>query len=96
MNYSTYRELLRACCQCRTRRDAEEVLDKAKGGNPKFAEANIGYLLGYLSEEERNRLYKLFPSCDHPIFGASFRHGKEPSPKQALMIGWAQGIVLEK
>ena len=89
MNYKNISELLNACCACKTQKDADNVLYKALVDNP-HAKENIGYALGYLGKEERDRLYPLFESCNHPIFGSGFgRGGKEPTPVDAFSMGAA-------
>jgi len=47
---------------------------------------NIGYLSGYCSFEERQRIYRVF-STTHPIFG-----DKSPTPEEAFQMGqdWAK------
>lgn len=48
------------------------------------AASNIGYLMGYYSPEERQRVYGLFPGVAHPIFGRS-----EPTAAEAFAAGVA-------
>ena len=86
MNYKTYGELLGACHNCQTQKDAEQVIQKALEDSP-HAKENIGYLLGYMGPEERERLYALFSDCNHPIFGSSFGRGKNILPKKLLRQG---------
>jgi hypothetical protein len=87
----TIGDLLKACCACKTEEDANELLNEYKKTNPEYAEQNIGYILGYLGDEERNRLYALFKTCNHPIFGAVFGRGKDPTTKEAFDIGVKMG-----
>jgi len=87
----TIGDLLKACCKCKTVEDANELLDEYKKTNPEHAEANIGYILGYLSDKERNRLYVLFKTCNHPIFGTGFGRGKDLTAKEAFDIGVKMG-----
>jgi hypothetical protein len=43
-----------------------------KGKEIETARRNIGYILGYLDEKERTRIYSALPKISHPIFGAAF------------------------
>ena len=94
MNYKTYGELLEACYNCQTQKDAEQVIQKALEDSP-HAKENIGYLLGYMRPEEREKLYTLFFDCNHPIFGSGFGRGKDISPKEAFEAGqiFAQTMI---
>lgn len=52
------------------------------------AGSNIGYLMGYYGDEDRRRVYGLFPQASHPIFGQSFgRDGADPTPAEAFAAG---------
>lgn len=51
------------------------------------AGSNIGYLMGYYSPEERQRVYGLFPQASHPIFGHDFGRGYEPTAEEAFTAG---------
>ena len=95
MNYQTIGNLLDACAECKTQAEANGVLRRAKEDNPEYAEQNIGYILGYLSPNERERLYSLFSKCNHPIFGSSFGRGKDPSPEEVFEMGRKMGDSLK-
>ncbi len=95
MNYLTIGDLLTACAKCKTERDADDVLRKAQEDNPNHAAENIGYILGYLESNERDRLYPLFPTCNHPIFGKGFGRGENPSPEEAFTKGKELGEKLK-
>lgn len=64
--------MLSLCCKITTPEQAKRLLERYRVFEPKFADENLGYILGYVEPpEERQRLYKLFP-VNHPIFGAKF------------------------
>ena len=86
-NYKTFGELLQACCKCKTKQEAQEVMRKAEEDNPGYTKGNIGYMLGYLSPEERKRVSALFEDCDHPVFGHGFGRTKDVSAKEAFNAG---------
>jgi hypothetical protein len=51
--------------------EAKEFADKFMKGYrkvTKFADTNIGYVIGYYDNKERKKLYKIF-NVNHPIFG---------------------------
>ena len=37
----------------------------------KFADSNVGYMIGYYGDKERRKLHKLF-NVDHPVFGRDY------------------------
>jgi len=86
-HFETMRDVLEACSGCQTKEEADEVLRRCKEDNPQYAEQNIGYMLGYLGKDERERLYPLFSTCNHPIFGSDFGRGYEPTTKEAFEAG---------
>jgi hypothetical protein len=43
-----------------------------KGTELDTARRNIGYILGYLDAENRNRMYAALPNISHPVFGSAF------------------------
>jgi hypothetical protein len=43
-----------------------------KGTELEVARKNIGYILGYLDAENRNRMYSALSNISHPVFGSSF------------------------
>lgn len=69
--------MLSLCCKLTTPEQAKRLLERYRQFEPKYADENLGYILGYVEPpEERKRLYGLFP-VSHPIFGATF--GREKS-----------------
>ena len=90
----TIGQLLDACCSCETREDAESLLKAYRTICPDHAASNIGYILGYLGSEDRERLYALFSECNHPVFGGGFGRGKDVSPEEALEMGRRRGEEL--
>ena len=70
--------LLNLCLKCQTKEDAKKLLEHYEKycDNPETAHINLGYIFGYASEENRKRLYSLFPLI-HPIFGPSFGRGSD-------------------
>ena len=61
------------CLACETVEEAEIVLHAYEDycDTIEIAHRNLGYIFGYCSPENRERLYRLFP-VNHPIFGAEF------------------------
>ena len=95
-----YGALGSALCELETEQDAAEFWNvyveflsrpsaRLGGKAPEaVAGSNIGYLMGYYGDEERRRVYALFPQASHPIFGHDFGHGGEdPTPAEALAAG---------
>lgn len=66
-------EVVNRCLACKTVEDAEIVLYQYEDycDTREIARRNLGYIFGYCSPEDRERLYKLFP-VNHPIFGVVF------------------------
>jgi hypothetical protein len=60
--------------------EAAEFMAAYRASSP-HADVNIGYLTGYCSPEEAERLRARF-NVSHPIFGR-----KSPTPEQALEAG---------
>ena len=87
----TIGDVLRAATSCQTPEDAESLLAVLKAENPEHAESNLGYMLGYCGLRERERLYKLFASCNHPVFGSGFGRGNDPTTEEALNAGIEAG-----
>ena len=69
----TIRGLIDMCIKCKTREEASMLLDAYRRycDTPEIADANLGYIFGYCSPCEIERLYALFPVC-HPVFGCKF------------------------
>lgn len=66
-------QILSLCLRCKTKEDASKVLEQYEKycETPEIARSNLGYIFGYCSEEERKKLYSLFP-VNHPVFGHDF------------------------
>lgn len=84
---TTYRKIGDMCCKCETEEEAMRFLEKYREYSPEHADGNLGYLFGYYGEETRKRLYSLFKTCNHPIFGQKFGRGYEPTPDEAVEKG---------
>lgn len=58
----------------------------------RIARSNIGYLMGYYGEEDRKRVYELFPAVSHPVFGRMEADGgTAPTAEEALLAGMQAG-----
>ena len=70
---------------CETREEAQEFMTIYRRMN-KWADDNIGYIAGYYSPSERQRIQDWF-GVVHPIFGKD-----EVSPERAFQMGkdWAR------
>lgn len=66
------------CLECKTKEDAKKVMEQYEKycDTPEIAYKNLGYIFGYAMDEERRRLYSLFP-VNHPIFGSDFGRTEE-------------------
>ncbi len=62
-------DLINAVSSCKTKEEANNLLESYLKQN-KYARENIGYVIGYLDEENRKRLYALFDLV-HPIFNTA-------------------------
>lgn len=51
---------------CQTKKEAQKFLE-TYAAETEYAKENIGYLIGYLSTSERERLYDLF-NIVHPVY----------------------------
>jgi len=86
----TMGETMQAIQDVRTPEEARAFLMAYEEITP-HAKANIGYGLGYCSAAERDRLAALFDGCNHPVFGAGFGRGNNPTPREAFLAGVAAG-----
>jgi hypothetical protein len=77
--------------QAITTKDEADVFVAEYSKVNEHATANIGYMLGYLGEEERERVARLFTECSHPIFGHNFGRGATPTTEAAFEAGLARG-----
>jgi hypothetical protein len=88
-----------AACALTTPEEAAEFLAAYKAVN-QHAEANIGYLMGYYGDEERSRVYRLMDQAGkvvvHPVFGARFGRGQDPTPEEAFEAGKKLGRSMLK
>jgi hypothetical protein len=65
----TIRDMLDAIVACRNKREACLFMKTYSRTNPKInVKDEIGYMAGYLSLDEQNRVYELF-DCWHPCLG---------------------------
>lgn len=66
-------DLISLCLSCETKKDAENIMRQYEQycDAPEIARGNLGYIFGYCDEEDRKKLYDLFP-VSHPIFGSEF------------------------
>lgn len=81
-------QIIKLCLQCETKEDAGEVLRQYEKycDTPIIARSNLGYIFGYCNAEDRKKLYALF-TVNHPVFGAGFGRGSDPSPEDAFKAG---------
>ena len=66
----TVGNIINAVENIKTKEEANEFKKIYRKEN-EYADANIGYIFGYLSKEERKRLQELF-AVDHPVFGRNY------------------------
>ena len=79
-NLQTMREILDAVLACKSREEAEEFMI-LYSVESEHAKSNIGYMAGYCSHEDSQRIYDWF-DCQHPIFGTT-----APTAEEALNAG---------
>ena len=92
----TMGDLMDAITKIKTKEEADEFMAVYAKEN-EHAASNIGYMLGYLDKVERERLYRLFEECSHPVFGHNFGRGSGPTAEGAFEAGVAMGkAALEK
>ncbi len=70
--------------------------ESIKGREVEVARSNIGYLLGYYSNETAKLWYATLKEVNHPIFGPGFGRGEEISPEEAFEIGKKMGEKAKK
>lgn len=80
--------IISLCLKCNNEKDAKKVLGLYEKycDTPEIAHSNLGYIFGYCNEEDRKKLYSLFP-VNHPIFGTGFGRGDDPSAEDAFRMG---------
>jgi hypothetical protein len=88
-------DLMDAITTIKTKEEADEFVAAYSKVN-EHATANIGYMLGYLDKESRERLYRLFEECSHPVFGHNFGRGSDPTPEAAFEAGYAMGKAAQE
>ena len=54
-------DYLSLCLKCKTEEEATLFLKRYREVEPEYADKNLGYIFGYCSNEDRKKLYKLFP-----------------------------------
>ena len=66
-------DIIELCLKCETKDEAFKLRDSYRDYcvTPQVADENLGYLFGYCDEEDRKKLYSLFP-VGHPVFGVKF------------------------
>ena len=89
-------DIIGLCLKCKDKEDAKKVLEQYEKycDTPEIARKNLGYIFGYCNEEDRKKLYSLFP-VDHPIFGEKFGRGNDPTTEQAFAMGIAIGTKMQ-
>lgn len=70
--------------------------DSIKGKECKVARSNIGYVLGYYSNETMKLWYANLPDVNHPVFGATFGRGEDVTPEEAFNMGIERGKKMRK
>lgn len=82
----TWGDLGAAAAALRTQKEAAEFMALYRKENPKYADANIGYLAGYYSQKTMARILRLCRTS-HPVFGTV----TNLTPKQAFQKGVSLG-----
>jgi hypothetical protein len=70
--------------------------EETKGRERQVARSNVGYILGYYSDETQKRWYKELPNVSHPVFGYGFGRGQEITPEEAFEKGKEIGANITK
>ncbi len=65
---ATIGDLLTAASKAADERKAADFLAAYREANPEHADANLGYVIGYTSADERQRLYEAY-DLTHPMLG---------------------------
>ena len=52
-----------------------------------IAKSNVGYILGYYSDDVQSLWYGTLNDVSHPIFGSGFGRGQEITPEDAFEMG---------
>jgi len=81
---NTIKEILDAALACKNKEEAALFM-KAYKASTEHAVENLGYMAGYCSDDESQRIYDWF-DCEHPIFGKF-----KPSAEEALSAGMRVG-----
>jgi hypothetical protein len=69
----------------------ENSNDQTRGREREVARSNIGYILGYYSDDVMKRWYANLPDVSHPVFGAGFGRGNDITPEEAFEMGKKMG-----
>lgn len=85
----TMGELAEAMKTVTTKEEGQEFMKLARAENPEHADHNIGYITGYFSHQDAERLRDLL-DVSHPIFGK-----KSPTPEEALQAGIEMGRAMK-
>lgn len=80
--------IISTCLECETKEQAKELLEQYEKycDTPEIARRNLGYIFGYCNNENRNKLYELFP-VNHPVFGSEFGRGRDTTSEEAFEMG---------
>lgn len=87
----THGEYTNALAELQTKEEAAEFVRLAREENPEHADKNLGYLTGYLSVEEGERIRELI-NIPHPVFGMKITMSAE----EILRTGYERGKKLRK
>lgn len=86
---TTIGDILNVITAIASREDAQEFMRIYSSENS-HAKENIGYIAGYCSREQADRIYDWF-DCEHPVFGK-----KEPTFEEAFSAGMKLGEYTKK
>lgn len=89
--------IIRLCLKCKTKEDAEKVMMQYEKycDTPEIARKNLGYIFGHCGQEDREKLYSLFP-VNHPIFGPEFGHRGDVSCTKVFKMGEKLGEEIKR
>lgn len=82
-------DIINAVTAIQSREEAQEFM-RDYGAHTAYAKENIGYMAGYMSHDQAQRIYDWF-ECAHPIFGT-----KVPTFEEALEAGMKLGEYSKK
>lgn len=87
----TYGDYTTALGKLATTEDATEFVRLAREENPEHADANLGYLTGYLSRSEGERVRQLI-NIPHPVFGMKIAMTDD----EIMLAGYELGKKMRK